>query len=338
MSAEALKEVSVSDQDFAQIWAEATSRVLETSHGKPFTATPRPPAAAETAVAASGESLWMRFKSSGAVAGDLAFQFTRSDGVRLAQLLTGDPMDGSAGYNETHADALQEVFRQFAGVAATACKSKYGGEVQFQLEPGSEPDWKPSGYAAWIFAAPEIAPVQWTLLLNSTLKESLVASREPNDAKAVAPAPPEPAVPPGPVSSVAPAVPERPASESAVEVQVSSAALPVGKSNQPPIVNAIDSAAPAEETGPIPANLDLLLDVELDASLRFGQREMLLREILDLRPGSVVELDRKLQEPAELLVAGRVIARGEVVIVDGNYGLRITDILQPRQRLESVEA
>jgi flagellar motor switch protein FliN/FliY len=86
-----------------------------------------------------------------------------------------------------------------------------------------------------------------------------------------------------------------------------------------------------------PANLDLLLDVALEATLRFGQREMILREILELRPGSVVELNRRIQEPAELLVAGRVIARGEVVIVDGAYGLRITDITQPHQRLESVE-
>lgn len=326
MSPDALAEVSLSDQEFAQVWADATSRVLETLHGKPFTGTPRPPAAAETAVAASGESLWMRFKSNGSIAGDLAFQFTRSDGVRLAQLLTGDPMDGSAGYNETHADALQEAFRQFAGVAATACKSKYGGEVQLQLEPGNEPDWKPAGFAAWIFAAPEIAPLQWTLLLNLNLTESLAASRERKEAKVEVPAPlPVPAASP----SAKP--------ESASVPQVISADVPVPKLDEVLVGDTHDFPASGEGSGPIPANLDLLLDVELDASLRFGQREMPLREILELRPGSVVELDRKLQEPAELLVAGRVIAQGEVVIVDGNYGLRITNILQPRQRLESVE-
>jgi len=94
------------------------------------------------------------------------------------------------------------------------------------------------------------------------------------------------------------------------------------------------SVSKGEATGP--GNLDLLLDVELEASLRFGQREMLLRDILELQPGSVIELDRRVQEPAELIVSGRVIAHGEVVIVDGNYGLRITDIAQPHQRLESV--
>jgi flagellar motor switch protein FliN/FliY len=83
-------------------------------------------------------------------------------------------------------------------------------------------------------------------------------------------------------------------------------------------------------------NFGLLLDVEVEASLRFGERELQLREILDLHAGSVVELNRQLQEPVELLVAGRVIAHGEVVVVDGNYGLRITDIVQSPQRLEPL--
>jgi len=84
------------------------------------------------------------------------------------------------------------------------------------------------------------------------------------------------------------------------------------------------------------SNLDLLLDIELDVTIRFGQREMLLRDVLDLRSGSVIELERHVEEPAELLVAGRPVARGEVVVVEGNYGLRITEILSPRQRYEVV--
>jgi flagellar motor switch protein FliN len=73
-------------------------------------------------------------------------------------------------------------------------------------------------------------------------------------------------------------------------------------------------------------NLDLLLEIELRAMLRFGQRKMALREVLQLNPGSVVDLDRRVEEPVELLVDGRVIARGQVVVIDGNYGLRITEV------------
>jgi flagellar motor switch protein FliN/FliY len=78
-----------------------------------------------------------------------------------------------------------------------------------------------------------------------------------------------------------------------------------------------------------PLNLKLVMDVELNVSLRFGQRQLPLREVLELASGSVVELDRQVDDPVELLLDGKVIARGEAVIVDGNYGLRVTEIPQP---------
>jgi flagellar motor switch protein FliN len=78
-----------------------------------------------------------------------------------------------------------------------------------------------------------------------------------------------------------------------------------------------------------PMNLKLVMDVELNVSLRFGQRQLPLREVLELASGSVIELDRMVDEPVELLLDGKVIARGEAVIVDGNYGLRVTEIPQP---------
>jgi flagellar motor switch protein FliN len=77
-----------------------------------------------------------------------------------------------------------------------------------------------------------------------------------------------------------------------------------------------------------PGNLKLVMDVELNVSLRFGQRQLPLREVLELGSGSVVELDRMVDEPVELLLDGKLIARGEAVIVDGNYGLRVTEIPQ----------
>jgi flagellar motor switch protein FliN len=84
-------------------------------------------------------------------------------------------------------------------------------------------------------------------------------------------------------------------------------------------------------------NLGLLLDVELEATIRFGQREMLLREVFGLMPGAVVELNQLVNEPAELLVAGRLIARGEVVVVDGNFGLRVTEVAVAAQRAALLE-
>jgi len=80
-------------------------------------------------------------------------------------------------------------------------------------------------------------------------------------------------------------------------------------------------------------NLELLWDVALSLTLRFGQRELLLKEILELSPGVVLELDRQVDEPVDLLLDRKLIARGEVVIVDGNYGLRITEVASAAEKL-----
>ena len=93
--------------------------------------------------------------------------------------------------------------------------------------------------------------------------------------------------------------------------------------------NAGKPSAKAKKGAIDPANLQLVMDVELNVSLRFGQCQLPLRDVLDLASGSVIELDRDVDDPVELLLDGKVIARGEAVIVDGNYGLRVTEIPEP---------
>jgi flagellar motor switch protein FliN len=78
--------------------------------------------------------------------------------------------------------------------------------------------------------------------------------------------------------------------------------------------------------------IGMLMDVELAVTVRFGGRRMPLKDILDLSAGSVVELDQQVQEPVDLLLDGKVIARGEVVVVDGNYGLRVAEVLSNASR------
>ena len=82
-----------------------------------------------------------------------------------------------------------------------------------------------------------------------------------------------------------------------------------------------------ETVGP---ELGRVIDVPLMVTLRFGQRTMRLRDVLELNTGALVELDRQVEDPVDLILDERVIARGEVVIVDGNYGLRVTETLSSR--------
>jgi flagellar motor switch protein FliN len=97
------------------------------------------------------------------------------------------------------------------------------------------------------------------------------------------------------------------------------------------------AASPAPNAGAVLSpGIELLLDVELEAALRFGCREMPLGEILDLGPGDVVQLDRHVSDPVDLIVGDKIVARGEVVLINGNFGLRVTEVAAPRKRLESI--
>jgi flagellar motor switch protein FliN/FliY len=93
------------------------------------------------------------------------------------------------------------------------------------------------------------------------------------------------------------------------------------------------AAAPPVETPRMPHvsrhGLDLLHDVEMEVSAELGRTRMNVRDLLSLSPGVVVELDRAAGSPADLLVNGRLIARGEVVVIEENFGIRITEIVAP---------
>ena len=86
------------------------------------------------------------------------------------------------------------------------------------------------------------------------------------------------------------------------------------------------------------SNLAALLDVQLPVSIRFGETEMLLEDVMKLGIGSVIELNSAVDDPVELVVNGRCFARGEVVTVDGSYGVRITEITSVGERIKSVNA
>ncbi|MEO6806542.1 MAG: FliM/FliN family flagellar motor switch protein [Edaphobacter sp.] len=98
----------------------------------------------------------------------------------------------------------------------------------------------------------------------------------------------------------------------------------------------MDKVTDSGEIDGVDPGVGLLCDIELDATLQFGSREMSLREALELGPGDVVELDRHVSEPVDLVVGDRIVARGEVVVVNGNFALRITEVATPRLRLESI--
>jgi flagellar motor switch protein FliN/FliY len=79
--------------------------------------------------------------------------------------------------------------------------------------------------------------------------------------------------------------------------------------------------------------LDLLLDVPLDLSVELGRARMSIQDLLGLSPGAVIELDKIAGEPLDILVNDRLVARGEAVVVNDKFGIRITDIVSPAERI-----
>ena len=105
-------------------------------------------------------------------------------------------------------------------------------------------------------------------------------------------------------------------------------------------IDAIDDSLDNEETTSVPSgktkNLDLILDIPLTVTVELGRSKMLINDLLQLGQGSVIELTKLAGEPLEVLVNQKLVARGEVVVVNEKFGVRLTDIVSPMERVQSL--
>ncbi|MGI0130496.1 MAG: flagellar motor switch protein FliN, partial [Thermoplasmata archaeon] len=109
--------------------------------------------------------------------------------------------------------------------------------------------------------------------------------------------------------------------------EIAAAALPAGAG----------PALPAPQSPVTSGSLELLLDVELPVSVSFGRAQLALKDVIKLTTGSIVELNRTVSEPVEVIVNNCVIARGEVVVVEGNFGVRILEVVSRQERLRTLD-
>ncbi len=91
------------------------------------------------------------------------------------------------------------------------------------------------------------------------------------------------------------------------------------------------------ESGPPGANIDMILDIPISLSVELGRTRMLIKELLQLGQGSIVELEKLAGEPIEILVNGRLIARGEAVVVNEKFGVKLTDVVSPSERISRLK-
>ena len=173
--------------------------------------------------------------------------------------------------------------------------------------------------------------------------ESLMGDSAAEEAAAPQSAP-APAPTPAPTPTPAPApTPAAPAPQPAAAPQYAAPQYAVPPQNYAPPQMAQPAASvpvqPVQFTplasGPVPvndANIGLILDVPLQVTVELGRTSKSIKEVLELTNGSIVELDRLAGEPVDIMVNGKYLAKGEVVVIDENFGVRITDIASPAER------
>lgn len=92
----------------------------------------------------------------------------------------------------------------------------------------------------------------------------------------------------------------------------------------------------AQSGGKGDSNIEMLLDIQVPIIVELGKTEMIMREVLALTPGAIIELDTLAGEPVKITIRGKTIAQGEVVVVDENFGVKITKIAKPQDRIKSA--
>ena len=278
---------------FFKIWKSSIEQVLTTlGVVSPSVFASEPSAPKSRSDEQLEKCVTVKFDGAGSLKGRLAWIAEKPVVLQLAQALMSEPTDPSVSFSETHLEAFAELLRQIAGLSVTAWKQEVGLEAELIFQAGSVEGFAPSQGATYRVSGEKFPEVSLQLLLDSDFCAALNAL-------------------PFQVEPAAPAV------------------------LQPP-TDRETSAASAQEINqrlpPLPPSLELVLDAEMPACIRLGTREMLVRDVAALVPGMVVELNRMVHEPMELLVANRSLARGELVLVDGRLGLRITQVAELAER------
>lgn len=261
--------------------------------------------------------------------GIILFALPLKEGTMLVDLMLGGDGTPSPELAGDSRDALAETFNQIMGSANQALSDLAGETLSISnVEIFSSQETEGAALEEALGPGPfydlPLETVQETLstLIHLLIPDLLVQQikrklgiGEPQ-AAAAPPEVPEPA----PVQAPAAAAPAPRAAPAAATAGAPS-----------PMTQPVRAAAPID-TG----NLDLLMDIELPLMVRMGQTEMGLGDLLKLTPGSILELNRAADAPVELLVNSKLIAKGEVVVVDGNFAFRITEIESTDTRIRSL--
>ncbi|MBI5091415.1 MAG: flagellar motor switch protein FliN [Candidatus Hydrogenedentes bacterium] len=243
--------------------------------------------------------------------GGVALLLTTQDAARLASLVLSGAAEAKDTLNNDDLGSLKEIADPCLGGGVSNLKERYGVDVEMtdlQVTGAGAADLVArmegsATVALFPYAIPPGIDGRAALLLSDSLERlTRGVSAGPGGAASAAPSP--------------------------SNTQVT----PSGQENT--MTNLPNAAGKSDI--PMPSNMDMILDIRLMATARLGRIEMPIADILALGPGSIFEVGRAVDEPIDLLVNDKLIARGDVVVVDEKFGIRITEIVSTRERIESL--
>ncbi|MBD3345472.1 MAG: flagellar motor switch protein FliN [Chitinivibrionales bacterium] len=270
----------------------------------------------------SGDLLSIKITAEGAVSGDLFLVITKNAVAVLSDLMMMG--DGTAEYVDDHKDAISELASQMINPFGVELGEKFGESVSFGNIEVQECD---SGSLPFDSAASDMALLNVTVEGMEGFTIAMVLSDEISGAMIARQG-----------SANEGSGEEKDLDEgiglSADELNdlasVSSDFDGGDSFQESPLM---DKSSGSKSQGD---SVDMLMDVDLDVSIELGRTSLSIKRILELAPGSIVELDRMAGEPVDLMVNNKVVAKGEVVVVDENFGIRIVSLVSAEDRIRSL--
>ncbi len=268
------------------------------------------------------------------------------DAAVIANLMMGG--DGKVAENvelsELEVSAVQEAMNQMIGSAATSMATMFSRRVD--ISPPTSKLWKEKDepITETLSEDEEIVRVSFRLIIGNVVDSNIMQILPLNTAKKIV------SIMMGQEENNSGEQPQKFVEERPVaQISESKVVEPVQTIQEKPIVEAprkvqqpvevheaaFETLVPGEAIQ-APKNIDLILDVPLDISVVLGRTKKSIKDILNLSTGSLIELDKLAEEPVEILVNGKKIAYGEVVVVDENFGIRITSIVSNVERIRSL--
>lgn len=265
-----------------------------------------------------GPAAILRFDLSFTNSGTLSWFVSNEDATGFSDMLIGGAGDRAAVLTEMHLDALTVAFsdmltRAVDGLLGNLSEQLESGEIDLGME--AELPQPPQG-GTRVIRALEIAGFGPFTIVQQADPElsSFLTSYGLDGAAAPAPAGPTPV--------------EQPAAAAAPADNV--VPLPAAAAD------AASAAAAPQRARNTERDLDLLMNVPLPLTVELGQTQRTIRELVDFSIGSIIELGKLAGDPLDIKVNDRVIARGEVVVIDEEFGIRVTEIVSPEQRIEGL--